>query len=747
MPLSVMFSENGIEDTLGKKAYSYTFTPYQVHFEGTEKKCQITFDYDVCEDLPIFILRINIVNNSSDARTFTFKTSLDTRLRTSHTYSSLLPDQIRSEKNNSVAFAEYNSINADSACVFVYRMGKNSPLLKSSLPDSKANKQLQFASSVRLNPGENEEIIQLIGMCRIDESDEMIRRSVKNWPNSRLRNTNRVTDYTFNNAYFRVDDTSLQKTLYWAKAVIASNLHYIDDHFLPMPCPAEYNFFFTHDMLLASLGAVYFDTGYVKNGLLFLNSLVKEDRILPHAYYWKDGQYVTEFCTSDNWNHLWFIIVASSYLKHSGDEQTVDDLFPILKKSLNMALENKKADDLMYAGRPDWWDIGNVYGARSYTTILTYKALQDYVYIASVLNKDSDQMREYLILAERMKLKLGEKLWNDEQGYLLNLLDGGRIDHHYYAGSILATHYDLLNQDKRSILLQTVEDRLLDPHIGVRTVMPADFHELINVYKFQGMEAGKPYVYLNGGVWPHQNVWYALGLLHNSQVNDAKDVIKKYLTLEGIKNSPNGQPSFYEYRNTNVSSDKYGEIDKPTFLWAGGLYIHALYQLAGLRINTSNIYFSPELPDGFENVEYDLMLSGKLCRISWKGNGEYFKSIYCDGVKVHSAVSINAKKNILFERGKPASPYLAQCTCNVKRVDYNRTDGSLMIDLSGIPGIDISLQIISPDQIAKYYFKEKTVESRLHINQQNGIFIYTITGTMTTLSDELIVYFKSQSEH
>jgi glycogen debranching enzyme len=458
--------------------------------------------------------------------------------------------------------------------VFYGSLNENSKPISGKPAD---NTKMGFHYDIKLKPGESRQIIQLIGMGRIKEQEDLIDKAIEYWPESVAQNEQRVYDYAFKNSHFNINDDALQNTMHWAKAVIASNSHYIDGQFLPMPCPAEYNFFFTHDLFLSSLGVVYFDTDYVKRGLMFLKSISKPDNILPHAYYWKDDRFVTEYCTKDNWNHFWFIIVSSAYLKHSNDQNTIRAILPLLKKSLEMALENKQTDNLMYAGRPDWWDIGNVYGARAYTTILMYKALRDYVYLASILGEDANHLLDYINMSQRMKKNLVDKLWDEDKAYLFNMLEKDKVDRHYYAGSILATHYELLDMERSKRLLQTVKKEILDPNLGVRTVMPADFHQLIDVYKFQGMEAGKPYFYLNGGVWPHLNVWYGLGLLFTGYVNEGKDVIKKYLTLEGIKNSPNGQPSFYEYRNTDAGTDHYGEIDKPTFLWAGGLYMHALY--------------------------------------------------------------------------------------------------------------------------------------------------------------------------
>ncbi len=74
---------------------------------------------------------------------------------------------------------------------------------------------------------------------------------------------------------------------------------------------------------------------------------------------------------------------------------------------------------------------------------------------------------------------------------------------------------------------------------------------------------GAPYVYLNGGVWPQGNIWYGLGLLKNGYPAESLEILRKYLTLDGIRHSPWGQPSFYEYRNAvKIQSDMVKWINR-----------------------------------------------------------------------------------------------------------------------------------------------------------------------------------------
>ena len=727
LPINFILKSGNQTDSLGKIPYDYTYTPYQTKFKKIESDLEFNFSYNFCEDLPLIVLKINIKNVSNKAKDVDLQSHLDPTIRTSHTYSTIKPTDLWYNDDFSIAKASFVEKAADSSLLFIVNSGYKSNKTKKDIQKDK----LAFEYQKQLVPNEEFEIIQLIGMCRIKEQDSIINEAKLNWQTSAENYEKRVLNYSFEQSYFNVEDNALQQTMHWSKAIIASNAHYINDNFVPMPCPAEYNFFFTHDLLLTSLGAVYFDLEYVKDGLQYLQTLSQSDSILAHAYYWKDDKFITEYCNSDNWNNLWLIIVSSSYLKHSADLETTEKLYPIIKKSLHMMLRNKNEDDIMYAKRPDWWDAGDVYGARAYISILMYKALRDYVYVADKLQHDSQSLAGYLQLAERMKKKLIEKFWDDKTGYLLNMIDDKTVDYHYYMGSILAAHFNLLDSSKMERLLQTVQTDLLDENIGVRNAMPADFHKLIPVYKLNGNEAGDPYYYFNGGVWPHGNVWYTLGLLANNQAEKAKTVFKKYLTLEGIQNSPNGQPAFYEYRITDIKSSRYGEVDKPSFLWAGGLFLYTLYQMAGVKEDFSNIYFNPDLPSGFENCEYDLIVFGKQCRIKWAGNGSYFKKILIDGKEQHSAVILGPTQNIFLERGIPETPYLAKANCAIESVQYDWASKKLSVKFENAYNPKPTMRIISPSNLIRQntaVISTKKVENiyiyELSLNEDNYIDLY-----------------------
>lgn len=76
----------------------------------------------------------------------------------------------------------------------------------------------------------------------------------------------------------------------------------------------------------------------------------------------------------DYWNPLWFIIVADSYYLHSGDQTLIERLSPVLIKSAEAIRQHDKG--VIFGSQPDWWDIGDVYGARTYMTCLAIRAFE-----------------------------------------------------------------------------------------------------------------------------------------------------------------------------------------------------------------------------------------------------------------------------------------------------------------------------------------------------------------------------------
>ncbi|HOT97972.1 MAG TPA: hypothetical protein PLN61_10635 [bacterium] len=701
-PLRFALTHDGRTDSLGAAPWAYRYTPYAIEFQQHNPDYRCTIRYRFCRTLPVLVLQLELTSNMDQARSFELVGTLQWILRTCQTYAWMRParvactlqDPTDTASGCSLAAAAYDAPETDSALVFIANAG--------ALPAARSSREtLELHYRRVLQPGEAWSIILLLGSCRQSEAETVATRAVRDWRNEVTAYEAETGRYGTASPLLEMPDADLMQTAQWSRAVMAANRHYLDGRIVPMPCPAEYNFFFTHDLLLTDLGAVYFDCERVRNDLLYVQSLAKADSILPHAFYWRDTGFQTEFCSTDNWNHLWFILLTASYLRHSGDAFTVQRLAPMLEKSLRMMLENRGDDDLMYAWQPDWWDIGHSRGARAYITILTIRALREYAFMGGELGWPEAGLACGLELADRLRQRLGERLWDEQAGFLFNGLAGGATDRHYYAGSLLAAAWRLLDEERSARLMRTAATELLDRRLGIRIAAPMDFDQYNALYEFLPGEVGARGLYLNGGVWPHGIVWYALGWLAAAQPDSAREVLRHYLTLEGIGRSPLGQPAFFEYRNADPASPRYGEIDKPTFLWTGGWFLHALYQLAGMRENEWNLAFNPRLPQGWQKLRYEVMLNGRKVEVAWRGDGAWFRRIRADGQPLHTAVipsaaSVSPRRQLLLERGQPLLPYLAAATCVVTSARLDSRQRRLRIGVRGQAGQKAELAVVSP---------------------------------------------------
>ncbi|MDX1741293.1 MAG: hypothetical protein R3178_08375, partial [Rhodothermales bacterium] len=367
MPFSISLKVGDDRRTLGEEPYPYRATPAWVTFENEEASYLASLSYRFAATLPLMALELAIVNRGSEPDSFSVDVGMRTVLRTSHAYEFKRPSRTEYYNGGLVYRASFEDSDADSADVFVLNAGAvptRVGLGASGEGDTTADDPA-FSYAALLSPGDTLRIVQLIGSCRTAEFDAVSRRARKEWREDVDRYERHVRRYALDTFPISVPDSVLVRTDRWSRAILAANSHYLDGHIVPMPTPAQYNFFFTHDLLLTDLGAVYYDTSRVAHDLRYIADLAAPDSVLPHAYYWRNGGYITEHAGSDNWNHLWFILLSSSYLKHSGDRELLIRLLPMIRQSMRF-MDSNVHEGLMHSERPDWWDIGHVYGARSY---------------------------------------------------------------------------------------------------------------------------------------------------------------------------------------------------------------------------------------------------------------------------------------------------------------------------------------------------------------------------------------------
>jgi glycogen debranching enzyme len=667
--------------------------------------------YEFCKNKPAFIAKIELTNKSNKQEIFEFSSHLELSLKTCHTYR--LKDIAITEIDESTAsiYANHNDPETKKAQIFVSNAGESPERIAIKTNDIQMPNEIHnngnpdrpvaaFVYKKNLHPLEKMTIIQLIGSSKLDEGRQNVEYLKKNYQREIESYEQYVLDQVFQQGKIETDNQVIDHSVHWAKAILATSRHYLDGEIVPMPCPAQYNFYFTHDVQLTDLAAVHFDLARVKNDLEYIIRHANEEKVIPHAYYWKDDKYVTEYADAENWNHFWFILLSASYLRHSGDIQTLMKLYPYIEKSITLTSSHKRDDDLLWAKRPDWWDIGQNMGPRAYVTILMIRSLHEYLYISTVLNKNLEHLIHYDNLATKMKQQLVDKLWDDNLKYLINYFEDGKKDEHFYIGSLLAAYFDLLDNDRKTALVQTATQNLLDEKIGIYNVFPMDFHLLGDYLKFRGNEAGEPFYYANGGIWPHGNAWYALALMAIGEKTQALQFIKNTMTVSGIMNSPNGQPAMYEYRvSKKCDPAVYGKIDKPQFMWAAGWYLYCLYNLYVTRENSWNICFDPFLAKNQQQFQANIFLDGKNVLLKISGSGRMIQSIKYDGNIYPSAVvpeNISTIKIVDIKLGQPELPVLSKANSMLISAEIDKYKKTMHILLKAFRNHHNKIEIISP---------------------------------------------------
>ncbi len=734
---------NGKTKLIGLKPFELNLTPYYVTFQKKDSQKSIKISYNFCNSKPAMVVTYEITNLEKGKESYEFYTHLETSVKTCHTYALKDRASTKVEDNGNVIYTNFNDPQTQDVQIFIANaalspinyntrgylnasLNSSEPYFKKELKQNQKEciPAASFLYKKELALGQTMKVVQIIGSCKQGEGEGLVKYLGRNYKNEVKKYEDYVLNY-IGSSQFSSGDNVLNHSISWAKAILAVNQHYIDENIEPMPCPAEYNFYFTHDVLLTDLAAVNFDLKRVKQDLRFIIHHANKDYIIPHAYYWKDNKYVTEFADVNNWNNYWFIITSSQYLTHSGDTSFVKTIYPYMSKCLEQGLTDKK-DNLIWAYRPDWWDIGHVFGARAYMTILAIRAIHEYVYTSYVLHENIDKLAHYENEATEMTKALNNKLWSSNEKYLINYYDKNQLDKHYYMGSLLSEVYGLLDEKRGEELINTTNKKLLDPKLGIYAVYPMDFNKLIKKWHFAGNEAGNPFKYINGGIWNHANAWYAECLMNLGKRQEAYNFIKRTMTVDGIMNGPNGQPAMYEYRIGDYKDPKiYGKVDKPQFMWAAGWYLNSLYHLYGLSESVWNLSFVPFLPAGVGESHFDIYCNGSKVNVTIKGKGKFLQSIKYNGVNYPSAVipeNYSNLKKIEFNLGLPTYPYLSKTNSILVSSKLDDSGKQLSITLKSVTGHQNKSIIISPFEPKFVKIGGKEQSKGWGVKKEDGVY-------------------------
>jgi hypothetical protein len=707
---------------LGKEAWEYVVAPNAVRFERAEGDLRHTISYEFGRRDVATAVKIVVTNEGPTAHAIELYTHLALVLRSCQSYARIPARKTGYDKGANAVVASFDDPRVARAALYVQNTGASPSSWSTggtelAVQDSGWSKWIEGAGDLKgiglrkadpgtpaaaftyratLAPGASLTVVQIIGSTSAKELQKALARTARGWSKDIGDYAAAIRKATRGNDGFHSGDAWTDSSVIYSRAILAANEHYLDGAVVPMPCPAEYNFFFTHDVLLTDLSAVFFDLARVKRDLLYLLKHSKNND-LPHAYYWKDDGFKTEYADAANWNNLWIILATAAYLRHSLDDATVSKLYPVLTRSLEKTLTMQKGD-ILHGVEPDWWDFGKAPGARAYLTILTIRAIEEYVYISARLKKNLPLLAGHEQNAVKLRAGLNT-LWDSGSGYLFNTIPSGP-DRHYYMGPLLAAVFDQLPPGQARTLVATAGRELLDSAVGVRTVSPADFHTeaVKKTYGVKENEAGDPYLYANGGIWYLGNAWYAWALRATNDIEGAFDFYRRTMTVDGILHSPTGQPGLYEYRYGNPAAPDHGRLDKPTMMWSAGFCIGTAYRMAGFVDNIWNVTVGQAAPAALQRVQTTITFGGTQ-HVTRTGKGAMVTRLTVDGREIPSRIlplDASSGSTLSVEMGPIRYPFLDSTNAMLHSASFEPSARTMKLALSSFQGHPTEVRLLTP---------------------------------------------------
>ena len=281
----------GKKEWLGREPWAYSLSPHTVSFHRESKGLVYRISYEFCLTEPAAVMTVTIRNSSVNPLSIDLYSHLRLALRTCQTYERKELPLTEYQSGAGALAAHFDDPETDSATVFVMNDGQKFSWWTTSAEELGAtdsgtsfwlrgdflllgaHKQQDgrqpavaaFSYEQTVDPGDSLVVVQIIGSCRRDEWKQVVGRLSRSWPDDVAAYDQFIHAKAFDEDIFAAGDSLLDRSAVWARALIAANAHYLNGRIVPMPCPAEYNFFFTHDLLLTNLGAVNFDAARTKS--------------------------------------------------------------------------------------------------------------------------------------------------------------------------------------------------------------------------------------------------------------------------------------------------------------------------------------------------------------------------------------------------------------------------------------------------------------------------------------------------
>jgi len=289
---------------------------------------------------------------------------------------------------------------------------------------------------------------------------------------------------------------------------------------------------------------------------------------IPNAVYkFEEKKPRVDYLSIDS--SLWFIIGHYVYKRRYDNS-----LFKKYKKKIDKAITwlsyQDMGEDIMLEQLPttDWQDaFPHKYGKTINTQALYYK----------VLNLIGEKKK-----AQKLKWRVNEmketRLWNNNFYFAYRWKNHRKYkeigDWFDSLGNLLAIVFDLADRKQGEKIISYIKKNKINKPYPIKSIFPpikkgSKYWE--NYY--MDCEAGKPYHYLNAGIWTYIGGFYVLALIKLKKYKEAEKELRK-LAEANLKSNP-----FPEWIDP-ITKKSYGIFQA----WSAGMYIVAYKSLKKKRV-------------------------------------------------------------------------------------------------------------------------------------------------------------------
>jgi predicted glycogen debranching enzyme len=189
---------------------------------------------------------------------------------------------------------------------------------------------------------------------------------------------------------------------------------------------------------------------------------------------------------------LWYFIAIYKYFQATGDKEFVlQELLPVLREITQWHFKGTRydihvtEDGLLYSGQAGvqltWmdskigdWVVTPRTGKAVEINALWYNALLIYASFLE-LNGENNEAVEINQRAKLVKKSFNEQFWNNEDGYLYDVINGSERDDRLRPNQLFAISlpFALIENEKAKSVLKIVTEQLYTP-VGLRSLSPGD---------------------------------------------------------------------------------------------------------------------------------------------------------------------------------------------------------------------------------------------------------------------------------